>query len=208
MTFRCPNVQYYFERIPLSQNIEYRVIISSFISMVSKAVIKSLYEGDKLSSKVMMICLFITSTSKQTNWSTSFLTLLMWSNKSSFFCLWKLVMNEDNIGQTPRLMNVAKDLLCLCWSFATFDVRKVITYEVECDDRHCLFDKPFVFYFFHFEINVRRSSFFIFVHNTPKIYESQSHLQFELPNIENFQMMLSYAQRMTIYSSIIQMSSF
>ena len=25
MTFRCPNGQYYFERIPLSQNIEYRV---------------------------------------------------------------------------------------------------------------------------------------------------------------------------------------
>ena len=25
MTFRCPNEQYYFERIPLSQNIEYRV---------------------------------------------------------------------------------------------------------------------------------------------------------------------------------------
>ena len=26
MTFRCPNEQYYFERIPLSQNIEYRVL--------------------------------------------------------------------------------------------------------------------------------------------------------------------------------------
>ena len=25
MTFRCPNEQYYFERIPLSQSIEYRV---------------------------------------------------------------------------------------------------------------------------------------------------------------------------------------
>ena len=27
MTFRCPNGQYYFERIPLSQNIEYRVFV-------------------------------------------------------------------------------------------------------------------------------------------------------------------------------------
>ena len=26
MTFRCPNGQYYFERIPLSQNIEYHVL--------------------------------------------------------------------------------------------------------------------------------------------------------------------------------------
>jgi hypothetical protein len=34
MIFRCPNGQYYFENIPLSQNIEYRVMFGCLIYCV------------------------------------------------------------------------------------------------------------------------------------------------------------------------------
>lgn len=33
---------------------------------------------------------------------------------------------KKNVGQTLHLMDVVKDILCLCWSFATFDVCKSI----------------------------------------------------------------------------------
>ena len=38
MTFRCPNEQYHFERIPLSQNIEYRVIIQLSTSSTTSEI--------------------------------------------------------------------------------------------------------------------------------------------------------------------------
>lgn len=96
-------------------------IVNSFINMIFKAVINYSYKGGEFLSKVIIIFLFIINTSKQTNWPTSTLNLLIWSNKSSLFCIIHvkhLLQIKDNVWQVLHLINVTKSLLYLCWSFA------------------------------------------------------------------------------------------
>jgi hypothetical protein len=45
-------------------------------------------------------------------------------------------VNEENIGYTLRLMNVANGLPYLCRSFATVDVRKLVVCQVEAKNKH------------------------------------------------------------------------
>ena len=61
----------------------------------------------------------------------------------------ELVAHKVNVGQNPHLMNVAKGLPCLRWSFATLHIHKLIVHEVECNNGHYLLDMPFV-NFLHF----------------------------------------------------------
>lgn len=66
-------------------------IIDSFINIVSKVIIKYLYNIDKLTNKIMIMFSFLTDYSKYANISTSGLTLLTRSNKPSYFAfyMWK-----------------------------------------------------------------------------------------------------------------------
>lgn len=65
-------------------------IVNSFINIVSKTVIKYLYKGNKLSSKIMTISSLFTGTSRQVSWFASVLTFLMWSNKPSPYSIMRV----------------------------------------------------------------------------------------------------------------------
>ena len=58
----------------------------------------------------------------------------------------KLTTNEKNVGQTLRLVNITKDLPHLRGFFATFDVRKLVVYQIEVDDEHDFFHASLVLF--------------------------------------------------------------
>ena len=43
----------------------------------------------------------------------------------------EFVENKKNVGQTLRLMNVAKTISCFHWPFTTLDVRKLVFHQIE-----------------------------------------------------------------------------
>lgn len=95
-------------------------IVSFFIGIISRAELKCLYKDDKLSSKVMTISSFLTSTSKHASWYAIALTLWMWSNKLTPLCILhvqKLQRMKKILNKFVCLMDVAKGLLCLQWLY-------------------------------------------------------------------------------------------
>ena len=76
-------------------------------------MIKYLFEGGKLSNKVMTTSSFLIGTFKQASWSANALTLLMGSNKSSPCSILHVKnsrQNEDNVRQISHLVDVAMGL--------------------------------------------------------------------------------------------------
>lgn len=91
-------------------------IVNFFIDIISKVVIKYLYDGGKLSNKIMTMSSFLTCISKQANRFVSLWNLLMWSNivvTILYLAHEELALNEDNVGQTSCLMDIANGLSSL-----------------------------------------------------------------------------------------------
>lgn len=69
-------------------------------------------QGDNLSNKDMATTLFFTGTSKQTRWSANVLLLLIWSNKTSHFC----ILHVKNLRRTHIML----DELLILWNLQSF----------------------------------------------------------------------------------------
>jgi hypothetical protein len=67
----------------------------------------------------------------------------------------KLTENEEDVGQTVRLVNVVKGLLRLRESFVTLDVRNLVVRQVKANDRHN-FLNAFLILLQHFGICIER----------------------------------------------------
>ena len=88
--------------------------------------------------------------------------------------------NKKDVGLFFCLLNVAKDLPCLRWSFPTLDVSKLVVRQVEVDDGYSLFDVPLMF-LLDLGIRIGSWSFLRSIHNVLKVYGSQNYLHFEFP---------------------------
>jgi hypothetical protein len=56
----------------------------------------------------------------------------------------KITANEEDVGETLHLMNVANCFLFLHGSFVTLDVCKLFVCQVEADDEHDFIDMSLV----------------------------------------------------------------
>ncbi len=56
----------------------------------------------------------------------------------------ELTANEEDVGQAPRLVDVAKCLPCLRWSLAPLDVVKLTIHQVDGNGGHGLLCTPLV----------------------------------------------------------------
>jgi hypothetical protein len=84
------------------------------------------------------------------------------------FAYEELTINENDIGQILHLVNVAKNLPCLCRFFATSNMHKLVVHQIEADDEHYLLDAPLVL-FQHLGARVGRRGLLGFVFNVPKV---------------------------------------
>jgi hypothetical protein len=94
----------------------------------------------------------------------------------------KLAAKEDDVGQTLRLVNVAKTFPHLRRFFATLDVHKLVVRQVEANDRHSLLN-AFLILLLHFGFHIEWWRFFGSVHNVPKIHGYQQYFDFKLPKV-------------------------
>lgn len=94
-------------------------------------------------------------------------------------CIWKIVVNEESIGQTYHFIDIAKGLLCLNWSFAALDVHKLIVRQVECNDAHFLFGTPLVLFLHFWKVKPPRIR-----PRCPKVHGNQPQLQCHYIKIE------------------------
>ena len=197
-------------------------LVNSFLGIIPKAVIKFLYNVGKLSSKVMTISSSRTHTSKQALLSTSALTLLMSSHKSSPSC----ILHVKKMQQMNRMFNklfvswiLQKDLHVFSSHLQFLMNASWLSTKLSLMMEIFLFT-IILYSIFNFGVNIGRWSYLEFVHNASKVHKTNliSNLNFQKSKFSSLnlsmtlallpQMMPCYAQRLGIYSLITQINVF
>jgi len=91
----------------------------------------------------------------------------------------ELATNEEDVGQAPRLVDVAKCLPCLRGSLAPLDVVKLTIHQVDANDRHGLLHTPLVL-LDDFGVRIGWWSLLRPIQILPKVHGGQHHLHLEL----------------------------
>lgn len=117
-------------------------IFKYFINIISKTIIKYLFNGGKLLRKNQDNTFIL-------HWHFQISELIRKSNKSFLlcaFCTWRICGKQKNVGKIPCFVDVAKEFPCLCWSFATPNVHKLVVCQIKHNNGYFLLHKHSVFF--------------------------------------------------------------
>ncbi len=95
----------------------------------------------------------------------------------------ELAANEEDVGQAPCLVDVAKCLPCLRGSLAPLDVVKLTIHQVDGNGGHGLLCAPLVL-LDDFGVRIGWWSLLKPVKNLPKVHGGQHHLHLELLEVK------------------------